>query len=328
MTDTTFPIQLYTTSDGSIQIDVQLDGETLRLNQKQLSNLFDVDRTVITKHINNIIKEGELISNSVSAKFAHTWDDGKVYQVMFYNLDMIISLWYRVNSQRATHFRIWATNILKQYLIKWYALNEPRLNQVWVVELQKSLAIIRRALGAWELSNNESRGLVELMTLYIPSLITLHQYDTDTFQIWNLTNKQKYIIDKDEAEQLLLKLKQELIAKNEASDLFGLVRTDGLDAIFGALYQWFDGRDLYQSVEEKAANLLYLVIKNHPFVDGNKRSGAFLFVRYLNKNDILKDNNGAHKINEITLVALALLVAMSNPQEKSHIVKLIIALLS
>jgi prophage maintenance system killer protein len=240
---------------------------------------------------------------------------------------MIIAVGYRVNSKKATQFRIRSTTILKQYITKGYALNNQKLEQTGLDEIKKSLELLKRALDHVELTTDESRGLLELMTQYIPSLITLHRYDSDNLTFTNLSNEEKYSIDKQEALHVLHELRQELISKGEASDLFALDRNDGLDSIFGALYQTYDNQELYTSIEEKAAHLLYLIIKNHPFVDGNKRSGAFLFVRYLNKNNILKKGDGTHKISESSLVALALLVAMSKPNEKEHIVKLVMALI-
>lgn len=318
-------ITLYTSPEGAIQVEVKIDQETIRLNQTQMSELFGVDRTVITKHIRNIVKEGELEekSNVQKMHFAHSDKP-----IAFYNLDMIISVGYRVNSRQATHFRIRSTNVLKQYIMKGYSLNQLRITQTGLQDLTQSIAVIKRALETGELSYDESRGLVELMTTYIPSLITLHQYDTDMLAVRGKTNQELYRLEKTEAELILADLKEAMIKKNQASELFALPRDDGLDNIFGAIYQWFDGKDLYPSVEEKAAHLLYLIIKNHPFVDGNKRSSAFLFVWYLSRNNLLTDNKWIPKISEQTLVALALLVATSSPSEKELMVRLVITLIS
>ncbi|HMT01476.1 MAG TPA: RhuM family protein [Candidatus Absconditabacterales bacterium] len=325
-----FPIKLYKSPDGAINIDVKIEGETIWLSQEQIATIFGVNRQAITKHINNILKEGELNKKGTSSILEQVQTEGKrrvIRQVQFYNLDMIISIGYRVNSKKATHFRIRATSVLKNHIIKGYSINQNRLQQTGISDLQASLEIVKRALKSGELTNDESRGLAELMVTYIPSLITLNQYDTDSLPKQGKTSKQKYIIDHNEAQEVLAKLKQTMIQKGEATDLFALSRGAGLDAIFGAIYQGFNKQQLYPTVEEKAANLLYLVIKNHPFADGNKRSGAFLFVRYLSKNGILTNKNGINKISEQTLVALALLVATSNPKEKELIIKLTMALL-
>lgn len=193
-------------------------------------------------------------------------------EIQFYNLDMIIAVGYRVNSKKATQFRIRSTTILKQYITKGYALNQQKLEQTGLDEIKKSLELLKRALDHVELTTDESRGLLELMTQYIPSLITLQRYDSDNLTFTNLSNEEKYTIDKQEALHVLHELRQELISKGEASDLFAMDRNDGLDSVFGALYQTYDNQELYTSIEEKAAHLLYLIIKNHPFVDGNKRS--------------------------------------------------------
>jgi len=321
-------ITLYTSPEGAIQVEVKIDQETIRLSLQQIADLFWRDKSVISRHIKNIFKTLELSRDSVVAFFATTGRDDKTYQVEYFNLDVVISVGYRVNSKQATHFRIRSTNVLKQYIMKGYSLNQSRLTQTGLQDLTQSIAVIKRALETGELSYDESRGLVELMTTYIPSLITLHQYDTDMLAVRGKTNQELYRLEKTEAELILADLKEAMIKKNQASELFALPRDDGLDNIFGAIYQWFDGKDLYPSVEEKAAHLLYLIIKNHPFVDGNKRSSAFLFVWYLSRNNLLTDNKWIPKISEQTLVALALLVATSSPSEKELMVRLVITLIS
>lgn len=330
MEDQNNQILIYESVDGSVSVDVTMENDTLWLSQKRMSELFWVNSDTISDHIQIIYKEGELTMGPTTGNFPVVQKEGNRMvkrEIQFYNLDMIIAVGYRVNSKKATQFRIRSTNVLKQYIVHGYALNQQRLEQTGLDEIKKSLELLKRALDNIELSTDESRGLLELMTQYIPSLITLHRYDSDDLVFTNLNNEERYSIDKDEALQVLHELKRELLMKGEASELFAMDRADGLDAIFGALYQSFDGADLYQSIEEKAAHLLYLIIKNHPFVDGNKRSGAFLFVWYLNRNAILKKEDGTHKISESSLVALALLVAMSKPSEKEHIVKLVMALI-
>jgi len=323
-------IQIYQWTDGSLQVEVQVDEETIWLSQKQMSELFWTSVPNILMHIQHIWEGRELEKEATIKNFLIVQKEGKrdvSRNIDFYNLDMIISVWYRVNSQKATQFRVRATNILKQHIIHGYTLNHERLMHTWVDEVTKSLALIRRALSVGQLSTDETRWLAELMTMYIPSLITLNKYDTDSLPVsWEMRHEY-YRLETKEARSILEQLKKEMIQKGEATDLFALEREMGVESIFWALYQTYDSRDLYPTVEEKAAQLLYLVIKNHPFIDGNKRSWAFLFVRYLAKNDCLSLGTGEKKINEQTLVALALLVATSKPEEKELLIRLIIALL-
>jgi len=330
MTNKTFPIQLYKTPDGAVQMDVRLQDDTLWLNQQQMADIFGVRIPAISKHLKNIFAEEELSKEATVSilEIVQTEGDRKIKRnVEFYNLDAIIAVWYRVNSKQATHFRIWATNVIKEHIIKWYTINQERLLQTGIADVQKTLAIVKRAVEAGELSYDESQGLLQLITDYVPSLITLHHYDNQTLTSQWQTSEEKYHIDTDEAYAVLAQLKDQLMDTWEASELFAFDRNTWLASVFGTIYQWFDGKDVYPTVEEKAANLLYLIIKNHPFADGNKRSGAFLFVWYLHKNGILDDIEGKRRINEQTLVALALFVATSDPQEKDLIVKLIVQLL-
>lgn len=322
-------IEIYSNEKWGIQVDVRLEKDSVWLSQKQISAIFWSDRSVITKHIKNILASDELQESSVSAKFAHTASDGKSYQVMHYNLDMIISIWYRVNSKQATQFRIWATKILNNHIVQWYTTNQKRLSQVGISDLMRSVELIKRTLNTKSLSWDEAQWLLRLITQYIPSLITLGQYDSNQLPWPEKFTQAKYIATVDDANNVLRNLKKQLIKDNEATELFAKQKdTNWIQSIIWAVYQTYDGKDMYSSVEEKAANLLYLTIKNHPFVDGNKRSGAFLFVWFLSNNHILHDHNWILKINQQTLVALALLVATSAPSEKSLMVRLIMQLIS
>jgi len=328
MTNKTFPIQLYKTPDGAVQMDVRIHKDTIWLSDLQMSKLFGKAKTTINEHINNIYNEWELEREESIIKIRLSGNSGfSTKPTNLYNLDVIISVWYRVKSQEWVRFRKWANNIIKEHIIKWYTINQERLLQTGIADVQKTLAIVKRAVEAGELSYDESQGLLQLITDYVPSLITLHHYDNQTLVSQWQTSEEKYHIDTDEAYAVLAQLKDQLMDTWEASELFALDRNTWLASVFGTIYQWFDGKDVYPTVEEKAANLLYLIIKNHPFTDGNKRSGAFLFVWYLHKNGILDDQEGKRRINEQTLVALSLFVATSDPHEKDLIVKLIIQLL-
>lgn len=326
------PIPIYISDDGSVKTDIQIKDETIRFNQKQMSQIFGVEIANINQHIKNIYKQGELNEVSTIKDFLivqNEWDREIKRKVIFYNLDMIISVWYRVNSTKATKFRIRATSILKQYIYDWYAINQFRLQQVGIDDLKKSLEIVSRAITNGDLNNDEAVWLAKLMTIYIPSLITLNQFDTDKLsENIYISDEQKYKLDAQNANEILSKLKQELIAKWEASELFAMDRNDGLGSIFGNIYQSFGDQELYPTTIHKAANLFYMIIKNHPFVDGNKRSAAFLFVRYLSQNDLLQDKNGIDKINKQTLVAITILIAISDPKEKEIMIKLIVNLIS
>jgi death-on-curing family protein len=321
--NTTRAIEIYQTPDGQLQMEVQFEKDTVWLSQSQISTLFNRDRTVITKHINNIFIEGELVHDSVCAKFAHTAEDGKTYQVDFYNLDVIISVGYRVKSKQGTQFRQWATQRLKDYLVKGYSLNQKRLEQ-----LQQVVEVIQRSGGTESLQISEAKGLLEILGNYTQSFIILNQYDSHSLLTGSLNENITYEIQYEEATAAIVELKRQLIAKKEATELFGNQKDDSFQGVLGNIVQSFGGQYLYPSIEEQAANLLYFVIKNHPFSDGNKRIGAFLFVWFLEKNKHRFKSNGEVKINDNGLVALDLLVAKSDPAEKELMIKLVINLIN
>ena len=322
-------ILIYKAKDGSQQLEVKLDEETVWLTQKQITELFDRDRTVIAKHIGNIFKEGELKEKSVCANFAHTAGDGKTYEVQYYNLDVIISVGYRVKSKRGTQFRQWATQRLKDHLIKGYTLNEKRLQQVVqnMQELEQAVKLIQQSGSAGELSTVEAKGLLEIITNYTQSFILLNQFDSNNLPEAKLNENITYEIEYGEAVKAITELKKQLIKKKEASALFGNERDGAFGGTLNSVVQTFSGEYLYKSIEEQAAHLLYFVIKNHPFTDGNKRIGAFLFVWFLEKNKHRFKKSGELKINDNALVALALLVAQSNPDDKEIMIKLVINLI-
>ena len=322
-------ILIYKAKDGSQQIEVKLEDNTVWLSQKQIAALFNTQRPAITKHLSNIFKSGELSEKSVSSILEHTARDGKKYKTQFYDLDAIISVGYRVNSKNATRFRIWATKILKDHLIKGYTLNEKRLQQVVqnMQHLEQAVKLIKQSGSSKDLSASEAKGLLEIITNYTQSFILLNQFDSNKLPDEKLNENITYEIEYSEAIKAITELKKQLVKKKEASTLFGNERDRGFESTLNSVVQTFGGEYLYKSIEEQAAHLLYFVIKNHPFTDGNKRIGAFLFVWFLEKNKHRFKKSGELKINDNALVALALLVAQSNPDDKEIMIKLVMNLI-
>jgi death-on-curing family protein len=318
--NTTHDIEIYQTSDGQLQMEVQFEKDTVWLSQSQMTELFQRDRTVITKHISNIFREGELYEKSNVQKM-HIANSDK--PIVLYSLDVIISVGYRVKSKQGTQFRQWATQRLKDYLVKGYSLNQKRLEQ-----LQQVVEVIQRSGGTESLQISEAKGLLEILGNYTQSFIILNQYDSHSLLTGSLNENITYEIQYEEATAAIVELKRQLIAKKEATELFGNQKDDSFQGVLGNIVQSFGGQYLYPSIEEQAANLLYFVIKNHPFSDGNKRIGAFLFVWFLEKNKHRFKSNGEVKINDNGLVALALLVAQSDPAEKELMIKLVINLIN
>jgi len=322
-------IVIYQTPDNQTQVEVQFEGETFWLTQEQIGQLFERDRTVITKHIRNIFKEGELDEQVVCANFAHTTKHGAIEgktqekNVKYYNLDAILSVGYRVNSKRGTQFRQWATQRLKEYLVKGYAINQKRLD-----ELGKMVRLIEQSGKSETLQLQEAKGLLEILSHYTKSFVLLNQYDSHSVQIGKLSENITYEIQYNEAKAAIAELKKQLIAKKEATELFGNEKDESFKSSLQSIVQTFGGQYLYPSIEEQAAHLLYFVIKNHSFTDGNKRIGAFLFIWFLEKNKHRFKKSGELKINDNGLTAIALLVAQSKPEEKEIIVQLIISLIA
>lgn len=315
-------IVIYQNSDNSTSVDVKFKGETFWLSLNQIAALFERDKSVISRHLKNIFASEELDKNAVVAFFATTAQDGKTYQVENFNLDAILSVGYRVNSKRGTQFRQWATARLKDFLVQGYALNQKRLD-----ELSQIVSIIAQGSQNDELKIEEAKGLLQVMSRYTQSYILLNQFDSHSLKTDNLNPDITYEIKYEEAKTEIEALKQKLIDLKEATPLFGNEKDNSFSGILGSIVQTFGGQYLYPSIEEQAAHLLYFVIKNHPFSDGNKRIGAFLFVWFLEKNKHRLDTNGKVKINEYGLVALALLVAQSNPSDKDLMISLIINLI-
>ena len=300
-----------------VKLEVNLKDDTVWLTQKQMAELFGKDRRTITRHIQNIYKDEELEENSVCSFFEHTAEDGKKYNVQYYNLDMIISVGYRVNSKQGIAFRRWATRILKDYMLKGYAVNQKRLEY-----LEKTIKLIDIANRIDErLEGNDAKEILKVIGSYSKALNILDDYDHKKLKKVK-GNIDKRIIKYEDCIDVINKLKF-----NEESELFALERNKGLESIIGNIYQTFGGQDVYKSIEEKGANFLYLVVKNHVFADGNKRIAATLFIYFLNFYGILyKDGN--QTIDNNTLVALTLLIAESNPKEKEIIIDLVMNFLS
>ena len=321
-------ILIYQTQDGKPKTEVTLQDESVWLTQIQLSELFGVNRPAITKHLNNIINSNELQEDSVCSILERTADDGKRYKTKIYNLDAIIAVGYRVNSKQATQFRVWATNVLKEYLLQGYVLDKQKLlkQQNQIKELEKTLFLFQNAQSDM-LSQSEANGLLTVLTEYTHSFILLNQYDTGNFPTGNLNTDITHVIDYQEAMNAVQDLKNRLMIQHEATDLFGRLKDESFQGILGNILQSFGGDYLYPSLEEQAAHLLYFIIKNHPFADGNKRIGAFMFVWFLQLNKHHLKRNGDAKINDNALVAIALLVAQSDPAQKEIMIKLIINLI-
>ncbi len=319
-------IAIYRTKDKKIQLEVKLERETVWLTQKQIATVFMTERSVITKHLRNIFKRKELDEYSVCAKIAHTAADGKVYQITFYNLDVIISVGYRVNSTRATQFRIWATNVLKRHLIDGYTLNEKRLKEqtLKLQALQRAVKLIGSMKDRKQLEYKEAMGLLEVISDYNYALGLLDDYDNKRLKISQISKEEKFILSYESAMEAVGELKRKFCG----SDLFGVERDKSFKSSTSSIYQTFDGKDLYPSVEEKAANLLYFIVKNHSFVDGNKRIAASIFLWFLEKNGILYKEDGSKRIADNALVALTLMIAESKPAERDIIVILAVNLIN
>ncbi len=316
-------IQIYRTQDGETRVDVRFEQETVWLTQAQMVALFHRDVSVISRHIKNALNEGEVSEKSNLQKMQIARSDKPV---TFYDLDVVISVGYRVKSPQGVQFRRWATKRLKEYLIRGYAVNQQRFEEN-AAELKQALALIQKAAKSPALATDMGRGLVDIMGRYTQTFLWLQQYDEGL-----LKDPEGFpggtLAIPEAAKTSIRELKKQLMAKGEASDLFAkLSRPDSIDAIFGNLDQTVFGEPAYPTIESKAAHLLYFVVKNHPFIDGNKRSGAFLFVDFLHRNGRLIREDGGPVINDTGLAALTLLVAESDPKQKETLIKLIMNLL-
>ncbi|MBM4176890.1 MAG: Fic/DOC family protein [Ignavibacteria bacterium] len=316
-------IIIYESVDGKVKLDVKLDAETVWLNQSQLAELFERDQSVISRHINNIFNEGELKKKS-NMHFLHIPNSDK--PVAFFNLDVIISVGYRVKSQRGTQFRIWANKILKDYLVKGYAIYEKRLKGQTdrINELERTLGIIGKVVESYQLEKDEFAGILNVISNYTFALKILDQYDKHELIVEKTTKKEKFKLSYGSAINVIKSLKE----KFGNSELFGMEKDKSFRGTLGAIYQTFDGKDLYPSLEEKSANLLYLAIKNHSFIDGNKRIAAALFLWFLDRNKLLYNKRGQKRIADNALVALCLMIAESKPKEKDIMIKVIVNLIN
>jgi len=310
--------------DGNVELKATLENETVWLRQNQIAEIFEKDRSVITRHINNILKDREVDEKSNVQKM-HIANSDK--PVKIYSLDIILAVGYRTNSPKAMKFRQWSSRILKEYIIKGYALNQKKLQKQKLDELDKTISLIKQGLENQELNLAEAKGFVEIVGEYAKSWALLQGYDEQSLQEITHTKDEKFVLDYDEAKEAIAELKKVLMKKGEATELFGREKAGELKGNLLNIYQSFGGVDLLPSLEAKAANLLYYIIKGHPFNDGNKRIGAYLFVLFLHKNGILYKNDGERKINDNALASIALLVAQSNPDQKEIIIKLIMNML-
>lgn len=318
-------IQIYQSDDGQVQLDIQLEKETLWLTQLQMSNLFETTPENVLMHLKNIFSEQELDETATTKGFLVVRQEGTRQvqrELKHYNLDAIISVGYRVNSSRATQFRVWATGTLKQHLVEGYTLNRRRLHERGI-EFEQAISLLSRTLVKQQLMNNAGEAVLSVISDYARSWSLLQGYDAQSFK--QLSDKQTDMqaLNMNDVLAAIAELKKTLIAKGEASELFGQLRGDGLASAIATIEQGFGDDLFYPNIASRAAHLLYFVIKNHPLADGNKRSGSFLFLWYLRINQTLLGKPVDQLINDNTLVALALLVAESQPDQKELMIRLI-----
>ena len=322
-------IVIYTTPEGKETFEVNLKKDTVWLSQRQMAELFEKNTDTIGLHIKNIFSTEELDDKSTTEEYSVVQMEGGrevKRKIKFYNLDLIISVGYRVNSKRGTQFRIWATNVLKEHLITGYTLNERRIREgreKKIRELQQTLQIMERAMQNKALDSTEATGLLKVILDYQKALHLLDEYDFQKLEIKKVTTQEKFRISYQRARRELDRLKA-----HYPSTLFGLEKDQSFSGSIGAIYQTFNGKDLYPSIEEKAAHLLYFVVKNHSFIDGNKRIAASLFLWFLNENKILYNKDGSKRIADNALVALTLLIAESKAEEKDTMAKVVVNLIN
>ena len=319
-------VTIFKTKDGPA-VDVQINNETAWLNQNQMTDLFEKDQSVISRHLNNIFKEKELDKKSNMQKM-HIPNSDK--PVNFYSLDVIISVGYRVKSKRGTQFRIWANKILKEFLLEGYAVNQNKLKgqSQKIKQLETTIKSIVEASQQKELSNTEAKGILNLIQDYTLALDLLDDYDHQRLSLSQTKKSSKKVITYEQALNAINTLRKSFRKDGESVDLFGKEKDQSFKSSLSTIYQTFEKKELYPSIEEKAAHLLYFVIKNHSFVDGNKRIAAFVFVWFLENNDYLYTAEGKKRIDDNGLVALCLLIAHSKPEEKETFVKLIVNLIN
>lgn len=318
-------IQLYTSADGKISLQVSLDNETVWLTQSQMASLFGVKAQNITMHLRNVYAEQELDENSTCKDFLQVQTEGErtvSRKRKHYNLDAIISVGYRISSKRATQFRQWATQTLKQFLVQGYVLNQKRLQEKGV-EFSQAVALLSQTLTNQALISDEGKAVIGVMQDYARTWSLLQAYDEQNLAAISVQQPEMKSLVFEDVLTAISQLKQELIAKGEATELFGQLRSDGLASAIATIEQGFGGEWFYPNIASRAAHLLYFVIKNHPLADGNKRTGSFLFLWYLHQNQALLAKPVNELINDNTLVALALLVAESLPEQKELMIRLV-----
>lgn len=320
-------IIIYRDADNSVQLDVRMEQETVWLTQRQIADLFGVKKAAISKHVSNIFSQGELIPEATVSKMETVQIEGTrtiVRSMDYYNLDMILSIGYRVNSKRAIAFRQWSTKVLKDYLLKGFAVNE-KLRREQLSDLRQLVQIVGRAVQSKAIeSADETQAVFDVVVDYTYALDTLDNYDYERLAVAETTPEERFRATYDNAIQTINALRE----KFGGSTLFGNEKDDSFKSSIGQIYQTFGGKDLYPSVEEKAAMLLYLVTKNHSFSDGNKRIAATLFLWFLNNNGILYREDGTKRIADNTLVALTLMIAESRTEEKDTMVKVVVNLIN
>ncbi len=311
-------IAIYHAPDGRIVFDVRLEKETLWLNLNQIATLFDRDKSVISKHLRNVFRDGELNRDSVVAIFATTATDGKTYEVEYFNFDAIISVGYRVNSRRGTQFRIWATQVLRDHVLQGYSINELRMK-----ELRQSIRLVGQVLDRQDIASNEALALLRVVTDYERALDVLDDYDHQRVRPLQLQPAEAVGISCEEAFRIIDQMRE----KFGGSELFGREKDNSLSGSLNAIMQTFGGRDVYPGIEEKAAHLLYFLVKNHSFMDGNKRIAAALFLWFMAKNGLLYRPDGTRRIAEAALVGITLMIAESHPEQKELLTRLVVHLL-
>jgi prophage maintenance system killer protein len=324
--DISSDIVIYRAQDGKTELQVRLEEETVWLNHAQMAQLFKQTKQNVSLHIRNIFKERELKENSVVKESLTTARDGKTYRTAYYNLDVIISIGYRVKSKRGTQFRIWATNLLKQHLIAGYTLNEKRLaaQEAKYQELQKAVKLLGQVAVNRQLSSTEAVELIRVVQDYAYGLDLIDAYDHQRLEIAAVSRQAALPISYEDARRAI----EQLRVQYQASDLFGREKDQSFGGSLVSIFQTFDGSQLYPSIEEKAASLLYFLVKNHPFIDGNKRIAAFLFLWFLDRNKSLYRTDGSKRIADNALVAITLMTAESKPAEKNVMIKVIISLIN
>lgn len=320
-------VVIYQSADGQAFLDVRLEQETVWLSQKQMAELLDKDTDTIGLHIRNIYKEGELEPDATTEESSVVQNEGnrKVRRKLkFYNLDVIISVGYRVKSQRGTQFRQWATRVLREHLVQGYTINQQRLEEQAqkLAEMQQAVELLSRTLEQQQLVNDLGKDVLKVIADYAYALDLLDRYDHGTLSIEKTSGTTDFVLDYKSANEIVLSM------KGKFEGLFGIEKDQGFKSAIGTIYQTFDGKELYPSAEEKAANLLYFIVKNHAFSDGNKRIAAALFIYFLNSNNILYRADGSKRLADNTLVALTLLIAESKPEEKDTIVKVVVNLIN